>query len=82
MLVSNDIERPVLVDVRVRRSKHGGESVNVLKVSSEKRKSAPVKSTTKQPNPEAPPAKREPTRKPKSGGGGEGLFKKLFGSEK
>jgi hypothetical protein len=34
MLVSNDIERPVLVDVRIRKSKHGGESVNVLKAAS------------------------------------------------
>jgi len=33
MLVSNDIERPVLVDVRIRKSKHGGESVNVLKAA-------------------------------------------------
>lgn len=30
MLVSNEIERPVLVDIRIRKSKHGGESVNVL----------------------------------------------------
>ncbi|MBN2111435.1 MAG: ATP-binding protein, partial [Methanosarcinaceae archaeon] len=33
MLVSNDIERPILVDIRIRRSKHGGESVNVLKAA-------------------------------------------------
>lgn len=33
MLVSNDIERPILVDIRVRKSKHGGESVNVLKAA-------------------------------------------------
>ena len=33
MLVSNEIERPVLVDIRVRKSKHGGESVNVLKAA-------------------------------------------------
>lgn len=84
MLVSNDIERPVLVDVRVRRSKHGGESVNVLKSSSGKRKSAPKKvaAVPAQPSANSPPAKREPTRKPKSGGGEKGLFKKLFGSEK
>jgi len=31
MIVSNDIERPILVDVRIRKSKHGGESVDVIK---------------------------------------------------
>jgi DNA helicase HerA-like ATPase len=36
MLVSNDIERPILVDIRVRKSKHGGESVNVLKAAKTK----------------------------------------------
>ncbi len=84
MLVSNDIERPVLVDVRVRRSKHGGESVNVLKASSAKRKSAPKKAKVapEQPSASSPPPKREPTRKAKAEGEGQGLFKKLFGSEK
>ncbi|MDG6244234.1 MAG: ATP-binding protein [Methanolobus sp.] len=33
MLVSNEIERPVLIDIRIRKSKHGGESVNVLKAA-------------------------------------------------
>ncbi len=36
MLVSNDIERPILVDIRTRKSKHGGESVNVLKAAKTK----------------------------------------------
>jgi hypothetical protein len=36
MLVSNDIERPILVDIRIRKSKHGGESVNVLKAAKTK----------------------------------------------
>jgi hypothetical protein len=31
MLVSTDIERPILVDIRVRKSKHGGESVNIMR---------------------------------------------------
>ncbi len=35
MLVSNEIERPVLVDIRIRKSKHGGESVNILKATKE-----------------------------------------------
>jgi DNA helicase HerA-like ATPase len=79
MLVSNDIEQPVLVDIRVRKSKHGGESVNIAKSTSQRKtspkdvkrpsgpRSAPVQSTRK----ESPP---------KSEGGG--LFKKVFGSNK
>ncbi|MGM0770571.1 MAG: helicase HerA domain-containing protein [Halobacteriota archaeon] len=46
MLVSNDIERPVLIDVRLRKSKHGGESVNVLK-STQLSSLSPPKSASK-----------------------------------
>ncbi len=79
MLVSNDIERPVLIDVRVRKSKHGGESVNVLK-SAQASSPAPVKRTSKpvsQPTASSapvqvegsaeagsPPPKRQPRRQP------------------
>jgi hypothetical protein len=93
MLVSNDIERPVLVDIRVRKSKHGGESVNVLK-SSKKASPEPVKRASKKvssPSPkpasveqkvpsDSPPPKRIPTKEMGKEGGG--LFKKIFGSEK
>ncbi|ABE51911.1 helicase HerA domain-containing protein [Methanococcoides burtonii] len=93
MLVSNDIERPVLVDIRVRKSKHGGESVNVLK-SSKKTPFEPVKRASKKaipPSPKpasveqkvssnTPPPKRTPTKDVGKEGGG--LFKKIFGSEK
>lgn len=93
MLVSNDIERPVLVDIRVRKSKHGGESVNVLK-SSRKASPEPVKRASKKessPSPkpapveqkvpsDSPPPKRIPTKEMGKEGGG--LFKKIFGSEK
>ncbi|MEL4305276.1 ATP-binding protein [Methanococcoides sp. LMO-2] len=54
MLVSNDIERPVLVDIRVRKSKHGGESVNVLK-SAQTASPAPAKRASK---PVSQPPKR------------------------
>ncbi|WP_445474473.1 helicase HerA domain-containing protein [Methanococcoides methylutens] len=59
MLVSNDIERPVLVDIRVRKSKHGGESVNVLK-SAQTSSPAPVKRTSKPVS--QPPARSEPVQ--------------------
>ncbi|MBN1133353.1 MAG: ATP-binding protein [Methanosarcinaceae archaeon] len=77
MLVSNDIERPILVDVRVRKSRHGGESVNVLK-------GARLKPTISTPPPsekssESPPPRRKPSRPPKTKE--SGLFNKLFGTK-
>ncbi|MCD4704154.1 MAG: DUF87 domain-containing protein [Methanosarcinaceae archaeon] len=92
MLVSNDIERPILVDVRVRKSKHGGESVNVLKGSWSVAKGPVAKaSTTKPPSPVTvenrsdeeqltPPPKREPRRQ-QDGEKGK-LFSKIFGSKR
>ncbi|HJH31505.1 MAG TPA: DUF87 domain-containing protein [Methanosarcinaceae archaeon] len=88
MLVSNDIERPVLIDIRVRKAKHGGESVNVLKSARSASISPPMpKSTTPRPRPKAqsepaatsPPPKRNPSRSEESGNGG--LFKKIFGAK-
>jgi uncharacterized protein len=44
MLVSTDIERPILVDIRVRKSKHGGESVNVMRsVNLNSAQAAPIR---------------------------------------
>ncbi|MGP8322319.1 MAG: helicase HerA domain-containing protein [Methanosarcinaceae archaeon] len=86
MLVSNDIERPVLIDIRVRKAKHGGESVNVLK--SARSTSQPVlEPTTTRVQPESasttpvisPQPKRKPSRSKESGNGG--LFKKIFGAK-
>ncbi len=62
MLVSNDIERPVLVDIRVRKTKHGGESVNVLKIS---KKKDPVKLPPKKKRP-VPPPEKVPASKPEA----------------
>ncbi|MDI6640256.1 MAG: ATPase, partial [Methanocellales archaeon] len=30
LLVSNDIEHPILVDIRVRKSRHGGKSIPIV----------------------------------------------------
>jgi len=79
MLVSNDIERPILIDVRVKKSKHGGESVNVLKSTKPK----PIKSSAAPVSPalaQNPPPRRKPARSSKSGDGG--LLKKIFGAKK
>ena len=82
MLVSNDIERPILIDVRVRKSRHGGESVNVLKGAKSKPRAS--KQFPSAPPPSAkvsqgPPPRREPSRPPKSKE--SGLFNKLFGTK-
>ncbi|MFV9629511.1 MAG: helicase HerA domain-containing protein [Methanosarcinales archaeon] len=80
ILVSNDIELPVIVDIRVKKSKHGGESVKILSSSVPAARSQ----TSKDPvNPEKSKVlkneKKEPDE-PKQDG--SSLFKKLFGSSK
>ncbi|MDF1557199.1 MAG: DUF87 domain-containing protein [ANME-2 cluster archaeon] len=81
MLVSNDIEQPVLVDIRVRKSKHGGESVNIAK-STGQQKTSPkgVKRTPTRPMSSTNQPSRKESHPTKSEGGG--LFKKVFGSGK
>jgi len=79
MLVSNDIERPVLVEIRVRKSKHGGESVNISRpAAASHRAQAKQSGITTKPTPEPTPHKEPRAQKPKAGG----LFKKVFGSGK
>ncbi|MDF1531668.1 MAG: ATP-binding protein [ANME-2 cluster archaeon] len=79
MLVSNDIEQPILVDIRVRKSRHGGESVNIAKPTG-RRKTVPkeVKLPAESRAPPAQPPRKESPPKPQGGG----LFKKVFGSNK
>jgi len=79
MLVSNDIEQPVLVDIRVRKSRHGGESVNIAKPTSQ-RKTSPkdVKRPSEPRSFPVQPPRKESSPKPEGGG----LFKKVFGSKK
>ncbi|MFW5987001.1 MAG: ATP-binding protein [Methanohalophilus sp.] len=87
MLVSNDIERPILVDIRVRKSKHGGESVKILNKSPSKAslgakkesKTEPATKPVDENKSQSPPPKRKPSRNPKKDSGS--LFNKLFGSE-
>ncbi|WP_292484803.1 ATP-binding protein [Methanohalobium sp.] len=95
MLVSTDIEKPVLVDIRVRKSQHGGKSVNVLKGKQKKQKSKETKQK------QSPPPKKTPSEpsQPSADTGGTsapkqsetpeqnsedkgGLFKKIFGANK
>lgn len=92
MLVSTDIERPILVDIRERKTRHGGESVNVLynkveEIPPEKEilieKSInvdDVQYTSAETN-ITPPPKRKPSKEIKNENN-VGLFKKIFGVNK
>ena len=81
MLVSNDIEQPVLVDIRVRKSKHGGESVNITR-SAKSQKSIQSGESHQDVKPES--SLRQPAQKElqPSKSGGSSLFKKVFGTGK
>ena len=94
MLVSNDIERPVLIDIRVRKARHGGESVNVLKsartasaptprsepkTSRPRTRATPQSTSAESASETSPPPKRNPSRTSKSEE--SGLFKKIFGAK-
>lgn len=75
LLVSTEIERPVMVDVRARKSKHGGESVTIVKKKRKKataKKSPAKKSSKTKASPSKPAVSRD-------SGDGESLFRKVFG---
>jgi len=67
MLVSNEIERPVTVSVRPRKSRHGGTSTTIVA----KENKSPIKGKGLKPQPPAKSSKH----KEKIGGG---LLKKVF----
>ena len=79
LLVSNDIELPIQVDIRVRKSKHGGESVNIVKsrisrqITAFKHSEKPQKLTDQ-------PHSRKKSESSKSEE--TGLFQKVFGYRK
>ncbi|MDO9517862.1 MAG: DUF87 domain-containing protein [Methanosarcinaceae archaeon] len=96
MLVSNDIERPVLIDIRVRKARHGGESVNVLKSAGSTSTPTPTPTskftpsrsqtrTTPRPTESASASATSPPpkRTPSRTTESEegGLFKKIFGAK-
>ncbi|MDP2766059.1 MAG: ATP-binding protein, partial [Candidatus Methanoperedens sp.] len=83
MIVSTYIERPILVDIRTRKSKHGGASVPVVKVPvAEKKKETlqaqepevKIEQKTEQVTKESP--KKPRTKRDMS------LYHKMFGSRK
>ncbi len=84
LIVSTDIERPIIVDVRIRKSKHGGSSVDVVereedKAIAKKKMSGRIfeeRRTEKTVNKKlSKDGKQKTIRKEK----GESLFRKIFG---
>jgi len=77
MLVSNEIERPVLVNVRSRKSRHGGVSTQIVSRDMESPAAKPRDRDAKL------HSSRAPSRAPPSPAGGEksrgGILKKVFG---
>lgn len=67
LLVSNDIEKPTFVDVRVRKSSHGGKAVDVVNKTTQRKK--PGKSILGEKKDIKEPGEDE-----------EGLMDKIFGS--
>jgi len=85
MLVSNEIERPITVDVRPRKSRHGGISTEIVSKVKANTASTHAVSTHASKGPEkragAPAASTgKPIREKKSPGGG--LLKKVFGTRR
>ena len=77
MLVSNEIERPITVNVRPRKSRHGGVSTQIVakERASAKSSSRLVKGPEKKPG--AAISKHRPEGKPSGG-----LLKKVFGARR
>ncbi|KAF5425400.1 MAG: hypothetical protein C5S41_04000 [Candidatus Methanomarinus sp.] len=80
ILVSNDIELPVIVDIRVKKSKHGGESVKILSSSVPAARSQTSKDPVKPEKSKVLKNEKNEQDEPKQDG--SSLFKKLFGSSK
>ena len=85
MLVSNEIERPITVDVRPRKSRHGGISTEIVSKVKANAASTHAASTHASKGAEkragAPAASTgKPIREKKSPGGG--LLKKVFGTRR
>ncbi|RLI78747.1 ATPase [Archaeoglobales archaeon] len=68
MVVSPELEKPIIVKVRIRKSRHGGASISIVKDKERKEKSKKVKK-----------AKGEQKREVKDRVKKDSFFKKLFG---
>jgi len=70
MIVSNEIERPITVNIRPRKSRHGGVSTQIVSKNAVAPAKAPRKGLKPEPSLKSPKANEK---------GGKGIFKKVFG---
>jgi DNA helicase HerA-like ATPase len=77
MLVSNEIERPITVNVRPRKSRHGGVSTQIVAKERASAKSSPRLAEGPEKKPGAAISKHRPEGKPSGG-----LLKKVFGARR
>ncbi len=71
MVISPELERPIIASIRVKRSKHGGASVNIVKQKSKQKQ----KPKDKKPKKEEKAQVEEESQKEEKGG----FLKKMFG---
>ncbi len=85
MIVSTYIERPILVDIRTRKSKHGGASVPVVKAPVSEKKKEELQAQIQEPEVKTEPKKeqagKEIVKKPRAKRE-MGIIQKMFGSRK
>ncbi len=81
MIVSTYIERPILVDIRTRKSKHGGASVPVVKAPVEEKKKEVPQAQTPELKTEPKKEGKESMKKPRAKHEMK-LWQKMFGSRK
>lgn len=79
MLVSNEIERPITVNIRPRKSRHGGVSTQIMAKEKITAKEKPSASGGPAKAPGAAVRRPDTDAKEKKGGG---LFKKVFGARR
>lgn len=81
MIVSTYIERPILVDIRTRKSRHGGGSIQIVKtpVIEKKKEDLPQETGGKAEQKIEPVKKEVPKKKAKSE---ISIYHKMFGSRK
>ncbi|MGA9099350.1 MAG: ATP-binding protein [Methanotrichaceae archaeon] len=70
MIVSNEIERPITVNIRPRKSRHGGVSTQIVSKNAVSTAKTPRKGLKPEPSLKSPKANEK---------GGGGIFKKVFG---
>jgi hypothetical protein len=77
MVVNPELEKPIIVNIRTRKSRHGGVSVSVVKVKKGSKEKETKKEKKKQKEKERKEGKRKDKQDKKSKK--KGFFRKMFG---